>query len=231
MLFAASALLATSLVPSRTAARAPSPLLSARITRTPAPVLSASVDRTFGRCEPWAPERATLLEVVNVVGRFGADCSEWAERTEFAENVDEKDSTEAQAATAKRRAFADKNNQLERVAFRSNVPKLPFTDARLASSVGKSVDDFSQPPSNEHLAIVFDAIANSKASLVSREDADARISLWRTSDGALDADAFGSDLRKGLVSVLAANAVLYFFIFSGVAVLGRVLFDGAQGKF
>jgi hypothetical protein len=106
---------------------------------------------------------------------------------------------------------------------------LPFADAALASSVGQSVDAFAaMPVERAHLAVVFDALAQSKTTLVSREDADARIAAWRTTDGSFAADTFGGGLRRGLLSVLAANAVLYFFVASGVAIVGRVLLDSIQ---
>ena len=187
-----------------------------------------SADQSFGRCEPWAPERATLLEVVNVVGRF-EDSSAWAERTEVVVLEDDKVSSTEQAATAKRRAMAQKNDQVEKLAFVTNVPGLPFTDERMAAAVGRSVADFaSMPVEPATLAVVFDALAHSKTTLVSRSDADERIKSWRrVDDGSLDADAFGAGLRKGLLAVLAANFVLYFFIASGVAIVGKVVFNAA----
>ena len=90
-------------------------------------------------------------------------------------------------------------------------------------------DDFAaMPVEPAHLAVVFDALAQSKTTLVERTAADARIAGWRRADGSLDADAFGAGLRRGLLAVLAANAVLYFFVASGVAVVGRVLLDALQ---
>ena len=61
---------------------------------------------------------------------------------------------------------------------------------------------------------------------MSRSDADERIKSWRrVDDGSLDADAFGAGLRKGMLAVLAANFVLYFFISSGVAIVGKVVYN------
>ena len=186
--------------------------------------LCADPARTFGRCEPWAPERATTLEVINIIGRF-EESSQWSARTEFA-TPDASESTTAQAATEKRREFAQKYDQAERLAFNTNVPTLPFVDAPLAASVGRTVDDFATMEiTPAHLSVVFDALANSKTTLVSKDAADERIKAWRTADGGFDAEAFGGGLRKGLVAVLAANAVLYFFIASGIAVVARVALD------
>lgn len=75
--------------------------------------------RDFGRCEPWAPEKASTLEVINVVGRF-RDCSAWVERSEFIVLEDAAASTDSQAATEKRGDFAKKFDQVERLAFVTN---------------------------------------------------------------------------------------------------------------
>ena len=196
-------------------------------TRAAIPRLTADAEqRSFGRCEPWAPERATALQIINVLGRFSRS-SAWAQRTEFAVLEDDSAATTDQAATEKRSEFAKKFDQVERLAFMTNVPTLPFTDAALAQSVGRDVDEFeTMRVEPAHLTVVFDALAQSKTTLVSREAADERLATWRRVDGSFDADAFGQGLRRGLLSVLAANAVLYFFIISGVAIVGRVVFDG-----
>ena len=182
--------------------------------------------RCFGRCEPWAPEKATLLDVINVVGRF-RDSKAWAERTEVAVLEDARVDSKDQAATATRRDYANRMGQAERLAFMTNVPGLPFTDDKMAAAVGKTVDDFaSAPVEAAHLAVVFDALAHSKTTLVSRADADARIKSWRAADGSLDADAFEAGLRKGTVAVLAANFVLYFLSSCGIAIVGKIVLGG-----
>ena len=197
--------------------------------RAAPPRMTSDPSRTFGRCEFWAAEKATTLQVVNVIGRF-SDSGAWVERTDFATIEDASADTTAQAATEKRNAFAKKFDQVERVAFVSNVPSLPFIDDRLAADVGASVESFAAMPIEPaHLAVVFDALAHSKTTLVKRSDADERIASWRAADGSFDADAFGSGLRTGLVSVLAANVVLYFFLATGVTVVARVGLDLASG--
>ena len=51
--------------------------------RTPlAPRMMADPSRTFGRCEPWASERATARQIVGVVGRF-TDSASWRDRSSF----------------------------------------------------------------------------------------------------------------------------------------------------
>lgn len=188
--------------------------------RTPlAPRMMADPSRTFGRCEPWASERATARQIVGVVGRF-TDSASWRDRSSFA-TVDASADTPLQAETENRYAVAKKLGQVERVAFLQNVPKLRFDDERLAASVGATADDFASID-EATMQIVFDALAQSKTSLVKQDDADARIAAWRGADGGFDADAFGAGLRQGAGAVIAANAVLYFFLISGAFIVFKI---------
>jgi len=191
--------------------------------RTPlAPRMMADPSRTFGRCEPWASERATARQIVGVVGRF-TDSASWRDRSSFATVDDASADTPLQAETENRYAVAKKLGQVERVAFLQNVPTLPFVDERLAASVGATVDDFTSTSIDEAtMQIVFDALAQSKTSLVKQDDADARIAAWRGADGGFDADAFGDGLRQGAGAVIAANAVLYFFLISGAFIVFKI---------
>ena len=192
--------------------------------RTPlAPRMMADPSRTFGRCEPWASERATARQIVGVVGRF-TDSASWRDRSSFATVDDASADTPLQAETENRYAVAKKLGQVERVAFLQNVRKLRFDDQRLAASVGATVDDFASGDSVDEatMQIVFDALAQSKTSLVKQDDADARIAAWRGADGGFDADAFGDGLRQGAGAVIAANAVLYFFLISGAFIVFKI---------
>ena len=191
--------------------------------RTPlAPRMRAAPSRTFGRCEPWASERATARQIVGVVGRF-TDSASWRDRSSFATVDDASADTPLQAETENRYAVAKKLGQVERVAFLQNVPTLPFVDERLAASVGATVDDFTSTSIDEAtMQIVFDALAQSKTSLVKQDDADARIAAWRGADGGFDDDAFGAGLRQGAGAVIAANAVLYFFLISGAFIVFKI---------
>ena len=189
--------------------------------RTPlAPRMMADPSRTFGRCEPWASERATARQIVGVVGRF-TDSASWRDRSSFATVDDASADTPLQAETENRYAVAKKLGQVERVAFLQNVPTLRFDDERLAASVGATVDDFATID-EATMQIVFDALARSKTSLVKQDDADARIAAWRGADGGFDADAFGDGLRQGAGAVIAANAVLYFFLISGAFIVFKI---------
>ena len=67
--------------------------------RTPlAPRMMADPSRTFGRCEPWASERATARQIVGVVGRF-TDSASWRDRSSFATVDDASADTPLQAET------------------------------------------------------------------------------------------------------------------------------------
>ena len=56
---------------------------------------------------------------------------------------------------------------LERVALEQNVPELSFTNERLASWVGKTVDEMNAlPVSKVATSVVYDALAQSKSSLL-----------------------------------------------------------------
>lgn len=183
--------------------------------------MMADPSRTFGRCEPWASERATARQIVGVVGRF-TDSASWRDRSSFATVDDASADTPLQAETENRYAVAKKLGQVERVAFLQNVPTLPFVDERLAASVGATADDFDEAIDEATMQIVFDALARSKTSLVKQDDADARIAAWRGADGGFDADAFGDGLRQGAGAVIAANAVLYFFLISGAFIVFKI---------
>ena len=96
-------------------------------------------------------------------------------------------------------------------------------DAQGGAQVGATADEFASASIDEAtMQIVFDALARSKTSLVKQDDADARIAAWRGADGGFDADAFGDGLRQGAGAVIAANAVLYFFLISGAFIVFKI---------
>ena len=115
---------------------------------------SLDLSKVYRRAEPWDSRTATLLEVVNVVGRF-EDCESWSQRKQFSEPIVDKSAEDA-AGTEKRAEFAKRHSQAERRAFKENVATLPFTNTALAASVGKTVDDFAALPSEASLMVVFD---------------------------------------------------------------------------
>ena len=90
--------------------------------RTPlAPRMMADPSRTFGRCEPWASERATARQIVGVVGRF-TDSASWRDRSSFATVDDASADTPLQAETENRYAVAKK---LGERAFRNAKRRSP----------------------------------------------------------------------------------------------------------
>ena len=111
--------------------------------------MSLDMSKSYRRAEPWKPGTATLEEVINVIGRWESS-SEWKERTEFREDVIENlplfFEDPAQGYTLQRYEMAQRMGMVERVAFLQNVAKLPFTNAALARSVGKTIEDFQDAP-------------------------------------------------------------------------------------
>lgn len=189
----------------------------------------ADLNRSFRPAMFWQGEPVSTLEVVNVLGRWD-DAAQWGTRTQFAENVSERDDSADQAKTRKRYETAQRLGMVERVAFQMNLPGLPFTDAALAASVGKTVDDFTEPPSMAALNVVYDALVQSKSSLVPPAVANERRNSFLTADGAFAADAFQGALSKGTAIVVWAQATLYFFYACGFATFVRVILDVLGGQ-
>lgn len=123
--------------------------------------------------------------------------ADWSERTEFVleSAFNQRDETELQAMTRKRYEMAQRMGQAERTAFYQNVPKLPFTNSALAASIGKTVEDFETPPSIAQCNVVFDALVQSKSSLIPPDVCEQRRLAWMSSDG-LDVGGFRLGLYK-----------------------------------
>lgn len=187
------------------------------------------LERKFRPAMFWQGEAVSTLEIINVLGRW-EDASQWGTRTEFAENVSEKDDSLDQAKTRKRYDTAQRLGMVERVAFQMNVPKLPFTNAALAATAGRTVEDFVEPPSMAAINVVYDALAQSKSSLVPPKVVNERRNSFLTADGAFAADAFQGALSKGMAIVVWAQATLYFFYACGFAAFVRVILDVLGGE-
>ena len=114
--------------------------------------------------------------------------------------------------------------------FQMNVPKLPFTNAALAATAGRTVEDFVEPPSMAAINVVYDALAQSKSSLVPPKVVNERRNSFLTADGAFAADAFQGALSKGMAIVVWAQATLYFFYACGFAAFVRVILDVLGGE-
>ena len=187
------------------------------------------LERKFRPAMFWQGEAVSTLEIINVLGRW-EDASQWGTRTEFAENVSEKDDSLDQAKTRKRYDTAQRLGMVEIVAFQMNVPKLPFTNAALAATAGRTVEDFVEPPSMAAINVVYDALAQSKSSLVPPKVVNERRNSFLTADGAFAADAFQGALSKGMAIVVWAQATLYFFYACGFAAFVRVILDVLGGE-
>ena len=88
-----------------------------------------------------------------------------------------------------------------------NVASLPFTDAKLAASIGATVEELNAEPIDPIAAeIVFDALSGSAAGFVLEEQCDEKRASFLTSDGGFDAASFNAaltDTRLSLLGVLA----------------------------
>ena len=194
--------------------------------RTIAPAMvDVDVDKVFRRAEFWEEETATLLEVVNVLGRCDK-CSEWLERTEFAVVEKAREESMRQGASVERYDYARRNGLVERVALSMNANKLPFKNEKLAASVGKTVEEMNEMPvSPVACEIVFDAIAQSKSSLIPEKAVDERLATFVTAEGAFDEGAFMGGMAKSRLAVIVGFFLLGKGQRYGYVVGGRVLLD------
>ena len=195
-----------------------------------APCMSVDTDKVYRRAEFWEDERCSLLEIANVLGRWEVS-SEFSTRTEFSVVENTRLENMAQGATKKRYEMASRNGLVERVALQQNVPKLKFTNEKLAQAMGKPVSYFqSMPVSREALDVVYDALAQSKASLVAASQVDARRARMITPDGAIDEGAFAAGLYRARALVMFSWLFFGKGQFYGAIVGGKVALD-AFGAF
>jgi len=197
------------------------------VRRAPAPAMSADPEKVYRRAEFWEPERCTLLDVANVLGRWEA-AAQWGVRTQF--SIVAKDAVRegsmAQGATKERYEMARRNNAVERVALVQNINKLPFKNDKLAASFGKTAKDFQKMPLNPAAVnTVFDALSESKSSMVVSAVADQRRSRMVNEDGTINEGAFAAGLYKSraIVSlswVFYGKAQIY-----GVFAFGKIFID------
>lgn len=184
--------------------------------------MSADLSKGFSRAEFWTTEKATWLDIVNVMGRWESS-EEWRVRSEFVEegSFSARQETVLQGLTQKRYDMAQRLGMVERTAFFLNVPRMPFRDAKLAASVGKTVEEFNSmpPPSISHCNLVYDALAESKSGLIPPAVVDQRRLSLLTSDGGLDDLAFALGLYKARFVV-----ILSWFLFGKGQILGFVIF-------
>lgn len=87
------------------------------------------------RAEFWSNETATLLEVLNVLGRWQT-ADQIKERSLFTpEDMNPREENIFQSATKRRYEMAQRLGSCERMGLIQNAKGLPFTDEKLAASV------------------------------------------------------------------------------------------------
>ena len=200
-------------------------LHSARASRG-ACMMSADPDKVLRRAEFWEPETCTLLELINVLGRWESS-TEWATRTEFAVVDKARDENMAQGASVKRFEYAQRNSLGERVALNLNAPKLQFKDEKLAASVGKTVEEMNALPRPSKYAcnVVYDALAQSKSGLIPPDVIMERRAGIVGDDGSLDLNALSYGINRARFTV-----ILSWFLFGKGQIIGglvvlKVLYD------
>ena len=188
----------------------------------------ADLDKVIKRCEFWSPEVTTKKEVINVLGRWET-ADQWMVRSKFTTVNSAKETTWRQAATEERYEMAKKLGYVERLALAAKVHEMPFTNARLAASVGMTVDDFNaMKVERAAVNVVFDAIANSKNGMLPQNVVDERRAGFFTADGGLDDNAFEGAIKKGRGLVILSWFLLGKGQVLGVVIGLKVLFDKAN---
>jgi len=216
-------MLALSLLPSSFAP----PLAAARPTipgARSAPVMLDSA-KIFRPAQFWESETASMLDLINVIGRWDSSC-EWAERTKFAVVQVTRDENMAQGASLERYEFAQRNKLAERVAMVQNVPDLPFKNEKLAASVGKTVAEMnSMPVSETAMGIVYDALAQSRSSLIPLAKVDERRKSWINADGTLNEGLMATGLYKSRLAVTVGFILLGKGQLYGAVFVTRIFLD------
>lgn len=155
------------------------------------------------RAEFWTNETCSILEVINVVGRVSA-ASDFAVRSEFTVAADREESL-AQSGTMNRYEMAQRMGCTERIALVLNAPKLPFTNEKLAASVGMTCEEFNSIPVTVAATnVVYDALAESRSGLIPYAALDQRLTEWLNEDGSLNRSRFLTGLAKSRFVVIIA---------------------------
>ncbi|KAL1528349.1 hypothetical protein AB1Y20_009703 [Prymnesium parvum] len=177
------------------------------------------------RADFWVNETATLLEVVNVLGRFDS-CSEWTTRTEFTVWEDERAEDPRQAETFKRHEMAKRMGCAERVALYQNAPKLPFKNEALAASVGLTVEDFQGLEVTKAACnILYDALAESRSGLIPYATIDSRVGKMINPDGTFNELAFRFGHSKSTILIIVGWFIFGKANFIWILVGAKVLHD------
>ena len=192
-------------------------------------LLDKASDKGLGtvwrRAAFWEPGKATLLELVNVLGRWDSH-SDWYERTEFIEldKSEARAEDERNALTEKRHEMALRMKCAERAAFFQNVPNRPFTNEALAASVGLTAEDFDGlSVSKEACEVLYDALAESRSTLIPYEVIDQRRNSIVNADGSFNEIAFRIGHTKStvlfIVGVFIFGKANFIWVLVGVKLL------------
>lgn len=169
-----------------------------------------SMQEVWRRAAFWENETATLLEVVNVLGRFES-CKDWSTRSIFVPEgvVSSKDEDERQSLTEARHKMALRLGCAERAALWQNAPNMPFKNAALAESVGLTVEDFqSLPVTRSACNVLYDGLAESRSGLIPFKVMDERRNLMVNSDGTFNQPGFRVGWSKSCILFIVG---LFFF--------------------
>jgi hypothetical protein len=132
----------------------------------------------------------------------------------------------AQGASLERYEYAQRNGLAERVALSQNVPKMPFKNEKLAATFGKSVAEMDAMPVNSAaLAVIYDALCESKSSMIPSKVIDERRQRFVTADGRIDEGAISGGLVKSRVAVTTGFILLGKGQLYGLVFVGRVILD------
>lgn len=168
-------------------------------------------------------DAVTTRQIVNVLGRWGSH-RDWNDAIGRKGKLDELRSGDFYDDDVKALAtdfsqpmeyyiprrpqflnFCERYGLVARWVHGENVGELPFTDAKLAASIGATIEELNAEPVDAVAAeVVFDALSGSAAGFVLEEECDARRAAFLDVDGGFDAAAFGSalgDTRRNLLGV------------------------------
>lgn len=164
----------------------------------------SSMKDVWRRAAFWENETATMLELVNVLGRFES-CSEWSDRSIFVTDGDisSREEDERQSLTKERHQMALRLKCGERAALWQNAPNLPFTNAELATSLGLTVEDFQRlPVTRAACEILYDGLAESRSTLIPYGTLDARRNAMVNADGTFNQVGFRVGWSKSCILFL-----------------------------
>uniref|UniRef100_A0A7S3FJE6 Uncharacterized protein n=1 Tax=Haptolina ericina TaxID=156174 RepID=A0A7S3FJE6_9EUKA len=184
------------------------------------------------RAEFWSNETATLLEVLNVLGRWQT-ADQIKERSLFTpEDMNPREENIFQSATKRRYEMAQRLGSCERMGLIQNAKGLPFTDEKLAASVGLTVDDFTEIPVTDAACnVVYDALAESRSGLIPYDVTDKRRASWIKEDGSFDVTLFKIGTIKSTFVVTCSWFMFGKGNFVWILLIARGLADAAPDKF